>query len=139
MSEPPPAEPGSHRHIVETLLADAAAAHATLLAGLPEDLARVLPVDAQGIQAAIDHLARAADLDAEEQRALIRPHAVNPAVLHARVFGAQRLTDATVHAAFSEGVRVRALALGALADRIGGGGARRLGPAAAQRASPAVR
>ncbi|HJS95493.1 MAG TPA: hypothetical protein VJ741_14620 [Solirubrobacteraceae bacterium] len=110
----------SHRERVETLLADAAAEHAVLRERLPADLAASVPVDAQGVTRAIDHLAEAAGLSEGERRALIRPHAVNPAVLHARVFGRAPLTRETVVASFVEGARVRADALLALADEIGG-------------------
>lgn len=110
----------THREFVEALLADAAAEHASLRARLPEDLAASLPVDAQGVTRAIDHLAVAAGLSQSERRALIRPHAVNPAVLHARVFGRAPLTRETVVASFVEGARVRADALVGLADAIGG-------------------
>lgn len=110
----------THRERVETLLAAAAAEHADLRARLPEDLAASLPVDAQGVTRAIDHLAEAAGLSEDERRALIRPHAVNPAVLHARVYGRAPLTRETVVASFVEGARVRADALLALADTIGG-------------------
>jgi len=77
-------------------------------------------VDAQGLTRAIDHLAIAAGLSGEERRALIRPHAVNPAVLHARVFGREPLARETVIGSFVEGARVRADALAALADAVGG-------------------
>jgi hypothetical protein len=110
----------THRQRVETLLADAAAEHASLTAQLPAEIAGSLPVDAQGVTQAIDHLATAAGLSAEERRALIRPHAVNPAVLHARVFGAAPLARETVIGSFVEGARVRADALTALADAVGG-------------------
>jgi hypothetical protein len=110
----------THRERVETLLADAAAEHAELRSRLPADLAASLPVDAQGVTRAIDHLAEAAGLSESDRRALIRPHAVNPAVLHARVFGRAPLTRETVVASFVEGARVRADALLALADAIGG-------------------
>jgi hypothetical protein len=110
----------THREFVESLLADAAAEHASLRARLPADLAASLPVDAQGVTRAIDHLAAAAGLSDSERRALISPHAVNPAVLHARVFGRAPLTRETVVASFVEGARVRADALVALADAIGG-------------------
>jgi hypothetical protein len=110
----------SHRDRVETLLADAAAEHESLMSRLPPDLAASLPVDAQGVTQAIDHLATAAGLSAGERRALIRPHAVNPAVLHARVFGAAPLARETVIGSFVEGARVRADALTALADAVGG-------------------
>ncbi len=106
----------THRERVEALLSEAAAEHA----GLPADLAASLPVDAQGVTRAIDHLAVAAGLSEIERRELIRPHAVNPAVLHARVFGPAPLTRETVVGSFVEGARVRADALVALADAIGG-------------------
>ncbi|HWF35888.1 MAG TPA: hypothetical protein VG295_10955 [Solirubrobacteraceae bacterium] len=111
---------GTHRARVEGLLADAAAEHASLLSRLPARLRASLPVDAQGLTQAIDHLATAAGLSDSERRELIRPHAVNPAVLHARVFGYAPLARATVIASFVEGGRVRADALGALADAVGG-------------------
>lgn len=112
--------PITHRGRVEALLSDAAAAHASLLTRLPAELRESLPVDAQGITHAIDHLAAAAGLSETERRALIRPHALNPAVLHARVFGPTALTRETVIASFVEGARVRADALLALADAVGG-------------------
>ncbi|HEY2441240.1 MAG TPA: hypothetical protein VGI07_13480 [Solirubrobacteraceae bacterium] len=110
----------SHRGRVEALLTDAAAEHASLMSRLPPELQASLPVDAQGVTRAIDHLATAAGLSAGERRALIRPHAVNPAVLHARVFGGAPLTPDTVIGSFVEGARVRADALAALADVVGG-------------------
>ncbi len=113
-------EPASHRRYVEGLLSDAAAAHAELLTRLPPDLQASLPVDAQGVTAAIDHVAAAAGLSPSERQALVRPHAVNPAVMHARVFGRAPLTRETVIGSFVEGARVRADALGALADTVGG-------------------
>ncbi len=114
------AEPLAHRARVESLLRDAALEHEQLLRTLPATLADSLPVDAQGITRAIDHLAAAAGHSPEERRALVRPHAVNPAVLHARVFGREPLSAATTLASFVDGARVRADALGALADRVGG-------------------
>ncbi len=110
----------SHRARVETLLAEAAAEHASLLAQLPADLRASIPVDAQGLTRAIEHLAVAAGLSEDGRRALIRPHAVNPAVMHARVFGRAPLARATVIASFVEGARVRADALASLADAVGG-------------------
>lgn len=110
----------THRAHVQALLDGAASDHATLVARLPEDLRASLPVDAQGVTRAIDHLALAAGLSETERRALIRPHAGNPAVLHARVFGPEPLTRETVLASFVEGARVRAEALSALADFVGG-------------------
>jgi hypothetical protein len=110
----------THRDRVQALLTEAADEHAGLLSRAPPELARSLPVDAQGVTRAIDHLAAAAGLSESERRALIRPHGVNPAVLHARVFGRAPLARETVIGSFVEGARVRADALGALADLVGG-------------------
>jgi hypothetical protein len=110
----------SHRDRVEELLSEAAAEHRTLVARLPSDVRVSLPVDAQGVTHAIDHLAVAAGFSDDERRDLIRPHAVNPAVLHARVFGRAPLARSTVIGSFVEGARVRADALGVLADAVGG-------------------
>jgi hypothetical protein len=112
--------PPSHRDRVESLLSDAAAEHATLIEQLPPELADSLPVDAQGVTRAIDHLAAAAGFSADERIALLRPHAINPAVMHARVFGRAPLARETVIASFVEGARVRADALADLADAVGG-------------------
>lgn len=111
---------GSHRTRVEAMLSDAAAEHARLVALVTPELRESLPVDAQGVTQAIDHLARTAGLSESERRALIRPHAVNPAVLHARVFGGAPLARETVIGSFVEGARVRADALTAVADAVGG-------------------
>jgi hypothetical protein len=110
----------THRDRVETLLSEAAADHTRLLSSLPPELQVSLPVDAQGVTDAIDHLACAAGLSVSERRALIRPHALNPAVLHARVYGPAPVARETVIASFVEGARVRADALAALADAVGG-------------------
>ena len=110
----------THRDRVEALLNDAAADHARLLSSLPPELQVSLPVDAQGVTEAIDHLASAAGLSVSERRALIRPHALNPAVLHARVYGRAPVARETVIASFVEGARVRADTLAALADAVGG-------------------
>lgn len=110
----------THRDRVEAMLADAAARHAALLPQLPEHVRASLPVDAQGITEAIDFLAEAAGFSATERRTLIRPHAVNPAVMHARVFGGAPLADETVMGSFVEGASVRADALGHLAEAVGG-------------------
>jgi hypothetical protein len=110
----------SHRTRVETLLTDAAAERAALMSRLPPDMQASLPVDAQGVTQAIDHLAVAAGFSVDERRDLVRPHAVNPAVLHARVFGGAPLSAETVLGSFVDGARVRAEALGTLADTIGG-------------------
>jgi hypothetical protein len=112
----------SHREHVAALLADAAAAHVELLTQLPGELSASLPVDAQGVTRAIDHLASSAGLSERERIALLRPHAVNPAVLHARVFGTAPLTRETVIASFVDGARVRADSLADLADAVGGAG-----------------
>jgi hypothetical protein len=111
-----------HRDRVEALLAEAAAAHTSLLARLPDEMRASLPVDAQGVTQAIDHLAIAAGLSDAERLDLIRPHAVNPAVLHARVYGRAPLARETVIGSFVDGARVRAEALGELADLVGGAG-----------------
>jgi hypothetical protein len=105
---------------VRRLIADAAIAHDELLSRLPAELQVSLPVDAQGVTQAIDHLAVAAGLTRSERLALIKPHAVNPAVLHARVFGRAPLARETVIGSFVDGARVRADALGELADLVGG-------------------
>lgn len=110
----------NHREHVELLLRNATAEHEALLSRLPPDLAASLPVDAQGVTQAIDHLAIAAGLSEDARRALIRPHAVNPAVMHARVFGRAPLARETVVGSFVEGARVRADALAGLADAAGG-------------------
>jgi hypothetical protein len=124
----------THRERVQALLDQAAADHGTLVAQLPANLQASLPVDAQGVTRAIDLLAVAAGLDADARRALQRPHAVNPAVLHARVYGRAPLTRETVIGSFVEGARVRADALAALADEIGGEPAWPARPGAADRA-----
>jgi hypothetical protein len=108
----------SHRARVEELLTEAEAAHRALLTAVPPDVRASLPVDAQGITRAIDHVAIAAGFSADERVQLVRPHAVNPAVLHARVFGAAPLTTETVLGAFVEGARVRAGALITVASAI---------------------
>ncbi len=110
----------THRGRVEALLAEAAAEHAGLMSRLSPEMQASLPVDAQGVTRAIEHLAAAAGLPESERRALLRPHAVNPAVLHARVFGRAPLTRETVIGSFVEGARVRADVLAALADAVGG-------------------
>ncbi|MHB8692037.1 MAG: hypothetical protein ACYDHH_12395 [Solirubrobacteraceae bacterium] len=110
----------THRERVEDLIREAAAEHVRLVALVPAELRASLPVDAQGLTRAIDHLATAAGLSEDERRELVRPHALNAAVLHARVFGAEPLARETVIASFVEGAQVRADALVALADAIGG-------------------
>lgn len=110
----------AHRRQVEALLEEAAAEHDRLSSQLSPELRESLPVDAQGITRAIDYLAAEAGFSDGERRALIRPHGLNPAVLHARVFGTAPLARETVVGAFVEGARVRADALAALADAVGG-------------------
>ncbi len=102
------------------MLADAAARHAALLEQVPPEMRATLPVDAQGITEAIDFVAEAAGLSAVQRRTLVRPHAVNPAVMHARVFGGAPLTPETVMGSFVEGARVRADALANLAEIVDG-------------------
>jgi hypothetical protein len=102
------------------MLAAASARHAALLPLLPPEVQASLPVDAQGITEAIDFLAQAAGLSAAQRRTLVRPHAVNPAVMHARVFGAAPLAEETIMGSFVEGARVRADALANLAETVGG-------------------
>ena len=65
-------------------------------------------------------MAEAAGLSPAQRRALVRPHAVNPAVMHARVFGGAPLTEETLMGSFVEGARVRADALANLAEVVGG-------------------
>jgi hypothetical protein len=108
-----------HRDRIELLLKEAAADHVALVGRLPAKVAS-LPVDAQGLTRAIDHLAAAAGLSSSERRALVLPHATNPAILQARVFGLKDLTRETVIAAFVDGARVRADVLADLADIVGG-------------------
>jgi hypothetical protein len=110
----------THRGRVEAMLAAASERHAALLPQLPPEIRASLPVDAQGITEAIDFVAEVAGLSAPERRALIRPHAVNAAVMHARVFGGAPLAEETVMGSFVEGARVRADALVTLADVAGG-------------------
>ena len=123
----------THRARVEGLLTEAADEHEALLAVLTPELQASLPVEAQGITRAIDHLAAAAGLTEDERRALIRPHAVNPAVMHARVFGRAPLPRETVIGSFvAEAVRradlaVAAAALEAPAGRLGETGGVRSG------------
>lgn len=111
----------SHRRTVQALLGQAAAEHQQLAARLPPVVSKSIPVDAQGVTRAIDYLASAAGFSDSDRRALVRPHGVNPAVMHARVFGAAPLTRETVIGAFADGARVRADALTTLADQAGGG------------------
>lgn len=61
----------THRDRIETLLRQAAFEHQSLMAQLPPKLAASLPVDAQGVTRAIDHLAIAAGLSDTERRLLV--------------------------------------------------------------------
>src|SRR3954447_12028435 len=99
-----PSSPAQHR---AGRLPAAAAEHAALLRVVSPELRASLPVDATGITQAIDHLAVAAGLSEGDRRDLLRPHAVNPAVMHARVYGRAPLAPGTVLASFVEGARVR--------------------------------
>jgi hypothetical protein len=110
----------THRARVEATLAEAATNHAALLERLPPEVRATLPVDAQGLTGAIDLVAEAAGLSSAQRRALVQPHAVNPAVMHARVFGGAPLTEETLMGSFVEGARVRADALADLAEVVGG-------------------
>src|SRR5262249_59848950 len=112
--------PTTYRKRVGAMLADAAARHEALLPQLPEHVRVSLPVDAQGITEAIDFLAETAGFSSDERRTLIRPHAVNPAVMHARVFGGAPLAEETIMGSFVEGASVRADALANLAEVVGG-------------------
>ena len=85
-----------HRREVLALLGDAAAEHDRLRSAVPAEIRASLPVDAQGVTRAIDHLAVAAGFTEAQRRALIAPHGSNPAVLHARVYGRAPLTRETV-------------------------------------------
>ena len=110
----------THRARVEATLAASASNHAALLERLSPEMRGTLPVDAQGLTGAIDFVAEAAGLSEAQRRALVRPHAINPAVMHARVFGGAPLTDETLMGSFVEGARVRADALANLAEVVGG-------------------
>lgn len=112
--------PTTHRARVQATLAEAAVNHAALLDRLSPQMRATLPVDAQGLTEAIDFVAEAAGLSAVERRALVRPHAENPAVMHARVFGGAPLSEETLVGSFVEGARVRANALANLAEVVGG-------------------
>jgi hypothetical protein len=112
--------PTTHRARVEAMLAEASARHEALLPQLPPEVRASLPVDAQGITEAIDFLAETAGLSPAQRRTLIRPHAVNPAVMHARVFGGAPLAEETIMGSFVDGARVRAGALATVAHIVGG-------------------
>jgi hypothetical protein len=109
----------THRARVQATLAEAATNHAALLDRLSPEMRATLPVDAQGLTEAIDFVAEAAGLSPAQRRALVRPHAENPAVMHARVFGGAPLSEETLMGSFVEGARVRADALVDLAEVVG--------------------
>lgn len=109
----------THRAQVEAILAGARAERAALLDQLSPALRASLPVDATGITQAIDHLGEVAGLQ-EMHKQQIRAHRTNAAVLHARVFGFQQLSPATVQAAFIEGALARVPVLAGLAAAVGG-------------------
>ena len=113
-------ESPSHRQEIEAILAGARAEHRSLLEHVSPALRASLPVDATGITQAIERLAAIADLADELAADQARGHEANPAVLHGRVFGRAPLSPDTVLAAFTDGARVRALALQQLAEAIGG-------------------
>jgi hypothetical protein len=114
----------THRLQVEAILAGARAERAALLEQLSPALRASLPVDATGITQAIDHLGEAAGLE-ETHKQQIRAHRTNAAVMHARVFGFEQLSPATVQAAFVEGANARVPVLTSLADAVGGARLRR--------------
>src|SRR3954454_24710366 len=107
----------THRRQVEAILAGARAERAALLAQLSPALRASLPVDATGISQALDHLGEAAGLDLH--RAQLQAAKTNAAVLHGRVFGRAPLSKETVHAAFLDGARARAVTLAQLAEAVG--------------------
>src|ERR1044072_7992265 len=109
----------THRLQVEAILAGARAERAALLEALPPALRASLPVDATGITQAIDHLGEPAGLE-EMHKQQIRAHRTNAAVMHARVFGFEQLSPATVQAAFVEGAEARVPVLTGLAGAVGG-------------------
>ena len=100
----------THRARVEATLAEASTNHAALLERLTPQMRATLPVDAQGLTGAIDLVAEAAGLSTAQRRALVQPHAVNPAVMHARVFGGAPLTEETLMGSFVEEARMNNVA-----------------------------
>jgi hypothetical protein len=105
---------------VESVLADARAAHAELLESVAPALRASLPVDATGVTQAIEILSAAVGIAGEIRAARDRLNRANPAVLHGRVYGRAPLAPDTVVAAFAEGARARATLLERLAEAIGG-------------------
>jgi hypothetical protein len=112
---------GGHRARVEALITMARAEHAAVLDRVSPGLAASLPVDATGVTQAIDALAEAVGIQADIAATRDRLNRANPAVLHGRVFGrSERLSPATVVAAFAEGARAREPLLERLAEAIDG-------------------
>jgi hypothetical protein len=110
----------THVEDITAILASTAAERRALLVAVSPELRASLPVDATGITQAIEHLAAAVELADELRAERAAGHRANPAVLHGRVFGRAPLSPGTVLAAFVDGARVRAGALGQLAEAIGG-------------------
>jgi hypothetical protein len=109
---------------VEAEIAAARAAHAEMLARVPEDLRASLPVDATGVTRGIEILGAAVGIEEELRAERDRLNRANPAVLHGRVYGRVPLGHETVVAAFAEGARVRAVLLERLAEAVDGAGFR---------------
>jgi hypothetical protein len=105
---------------IEAAIEAAHAAHAEMLARVPDDLRASLPVDATGVTRAIEVLAAAVGIEDELRGERDRLNRANPAVLHGRVFGRVPLGPETVVAAFAEGARVRAVLLERLAAAVDG-------------------
>jgi hypothetical protein len=105
---------------LEAEIEAAHAAHAEMLARVPDGLRASLPVDATGVTRGIEILAAAVGIEAEVRAERDRLNRANPAVLHGRVFGRVPLGPETVVAAFAEGARVRAVLLERLAGAVDG-------------------
>jgi hypothetical protein len=105
---------------VEAEIEAAHAAHADMLARVPETLRASLPVDATGVTRSIEILGAAVGIEDELRAERDRRNRANPAVLHGRVFGRVPLGPDTVLAAFAEGARDRAALLERLAGAIDG-------------------
>ena len=105
---------------LEAEIEAARAAHAEMLARVPDALRASLPVDATGVTRGIEILAAAVGVEDELRAERDRLNRANPAVLHGRVFGRVPLGPETVVAAFAEGARVRAVLLERLAEAVDG-------------------
>jgi hypothetical protein len=105
---------------LEAEIEAAHAAHAEMLARVPDALGASLPVDATGVTRGIEILAAAVGIEAEVRAERDRLNRANPAVLHGRVFGRVPLGPETVVAAFAEGARVRAVLLERVAEAVDG-------------------